>query len=89
MGPVLRRCTLRIISAFRTVSQMTAHVIAEIKAIEVLTEERSALYQQRSQIPRIKETERRERQKSLRRWQKLWDNSTKDRLTQRLIPSSG
>ena len=85
--PVSRQMALRVASAFRTVSRDAAHVISGLLAIEILAEEQRGIYQHRSQ--RQSDTDhrrKRERQKSLQRWQAQWDSSEKGRWTHLLIP---
>lgn len=83
--PVHRRSALRVAGAFRTVSREAAHLIAGVMPIEVLAQERRMLYQQRNEILR-KDIKTEERRRSVKRWQKLWDESVNGRWTHRLIP---
>lgn len=84
--PVGRQMALRVTSAFRTVSREAAHVISGILPIEILAEEYRRLYRIRKQ-GNADDCRKRERQKSLERWQAHWDNSEKGRWTHQLIPS--
>ncbi|XP_015119086.1 uncharacterized protein LOC107042531 [Diachasma alloeum] len=55
--------------------------------IEVLAEERRCLYRRRRHTTLTpKDLTEEERRNSISRWQVLWDTSTKERWTQRLIP---
>ena len=81
-----RLSALRVASAFRTVSEDAVCIIAGMLSIEVLSEERRALYQQKgATIPKPEELRKQERRNSIQRWQILWDNTTKGRWTYRLI----
>ena len=86
--PVGRQMALRVVSAFRTVSRDAAHVISGILPIEVLAEEHKRLYEGRTlKQENADDCRKRERQKSLERWQEQWDSSEKGRWTHELIPS--
>ncbi|CAH2092127.1 unnamed protein product [Euphydryas editha] len=66
--------------AFRTVSEDAVCVIAGMLPIEVLAKERQAIYQRKkSSKLSSEEVGREERQNSIRRWQILWDATTKGR----------
>ncbi|CAH2108659.1 unnamed protein product [Euphydryas editha] len=87
IAPIYRRSALRVTSAFRTVSEDAVCVIAGMLPIEVLAKERQAIYQRKkSSKLSSEEVGREERQNSIRRWQELWDTTTKGRWTHRLIP---
>ena len=85
--PVGRQMALRVSSAFRTVSRDAAHVISGLLPIEILAEEQRRIYQHRSQRQSdADDCRKRERQKSLQRWQAQWDSSEKGRWTHQLVP---
>ena len=71
---------LRVTSAFRTVSRDAAHVISGLLPIEILAEKQRRIYQHRSQR-QSDDCRKRERQRSLQRWQAQWDTSEKGRWT--------
>ena len=78
---------LIVSSAFRTVSRDAAHVISGLLPIEILVEEPRRIYQHRSQRQSDADhCRKRERQKSLQRWQAQWDSSEKGRWTHQLVP---
>lgn len=84
---VCRLSALRVSCAFRTVSEDAACVIAGMAPIEVLAEERRALYQQgRLPLASQRNLRTQERQSSTERWQMKWNTSSKGRWTFRLIP---
>ena len=74
--PVGRQMALRVPSAFRTVSRDAAHVISGLLPIEILVEVQRRIYQRRSQRQSdADDCRKRERQKSLQRWQAQWKSS--------------
>ncbi|XP_033251211.1 uncharacterized protein LOC117190263 [Drosophila miranda] len=78
-----RLSSIRITSAFRTVSDEAAHVIAGIAPLEFLADERSTYYQETHGRGMDAAAKRQVRmackQESLRRWQQRWDTTTKGR----------
>ena len=87
IAPVYRLSALRVASAYRTVSEDAVCVIAGLLPIGVLADERTALYRRKGETTLSPEELRREeRRNSIRRWQLLWDTTTKGRWTHRLIP---
>ncbi|CAB3247351.1 unnamed protein product [Arctia plantaginis] len=87
IAPVYWLSALRIASAFRTVSDDAVNVIAGMLPIEVLAEERKALYHRKVTTTLSPgELGKEERLNSIRRWQSKLDTSTKGRWTYRLIP---
>lgn len=87
VASIYRLSALRVTSAFRTVSDDAACVIARMLPIQVLADERRALYQRRrSSTSSPDELRTEERRRSIRRWQAQWDTAVKGRWTYRLIP---
>ena len=77
-----RRACLRVISGFRTISHDAVYVLAGIKPLALLIDERSRLYQLR-----LESAKNEERAKTMEEWQDQWSRSTKGRWTNRLIPN--
>jgi len=79
---------LRVCSAFRTVSEDAALVIAGMLPLELLATERAVTHSEKrsgsSESHRL--IARRAREASICQWQTKWDASTKGRWTHRLIP---
>lgn len=90
LAAVQRRSVIRVISAFRTVSEGAALVLASTPPIDLLIREKQEIYEEwdedRSVIRKahIKKTARR---RLMERWQERWDADTKGRWTHRLIPN--
>ena len=78
-----RVSALTVAYAFCTVSEDAINIITGILPIEVLAAERRTLYQQE----RSAEAKVQARKVSLKRWQEMWDGSSKGRWTHRLIPN--
>ena len=86
--PVGRQMALRIASAFRTASRDAAQVISGLLPIEILAEEQRRIYRYRkNRLLEADDSRKRERQKSLQRWQAQWDSSETGRWTHQLIPN--
>lgn len=87
---VHRSITIRVTSAYRTISTTAASVLADIPPIDLLLRERSEIYHQcrsntLSQIEkRVAKEEARLR--LLETWQNRWDGDNKGRWTHELIP---
>lgn len=78
---VQRRISLRICSAYRTLSTEAAVLLADTPPIDLLIEERTELYR------RGKEERKRLRTEIIDRWQERWDNlEGKAAWTKELIP---
>lgn len=87
---VHRTCTLRVTSAYRTISTSAASVLAGLPPIELLLQERKDIYEEKRSIsnPDMEKTriKMEARLRLLRKWQSLWDESNKGRWTYELIP---
>lgn len=88
VAPVHRLSALRVASAFRTVSEDAVCLIAGMLPVDLLAEERKALYRRRKTTKEAttEELKAEERRNSIRRWQTRWNNSQNGRWTYRLIP---
>lgn len=89
LSSVHRRNALRVASAYRTVSDEAACVIAGLPPIDLLARERKRIYEEKGRDSgqtkeQIWEAARKE---TMTVWQKRWDSSSKGRWTHRLIPS--
>lgn len=83
---VQRLSALRVVCAFRTVSDDAVCVLAGMPPIDILAMERQTTYLRRGHGPK-KEIRRTAQAESMTVWQGRWDESTKGRWTYRLIPS--
>lgn len=89
---VQRRSVLRVISAYRTVSDTAALVLASTPPIELLTKERQEIYLENRDVTNQNsrsEIKRGARERLVRRWQEKWDTDTAGRWTHELIPHLG
>ncbi|XP_070854202.1 uncharacterized protein [Drosophila suzukii] len=86
-----RLCAVRISSAFRTISDDAALVIAsQVPLCELVREAkeiRAALVGEQADRSTKTEVKIRARMQSVVNWQAAWDNSSKGRWTHQLIPS--
>ena len=81
-----RQMLLRVISAYRTVSQSAVNVISAVAPIDLMVTERTRTYDRREDRNRNK-TRIRERSITIATWQRRWLNNQKDaQWTKRLIP---
>ena len=80
MASVCRLGALRVISAYRIVSDKAAGVISGMLPIDIIVNERSRLWHGSSDSRLVVRAE------SLSEWQRRWDLSVKGRWTHRLIP---
>lgn len=78
-----RRCALRIMCGYRTLSSDAAYVISGLMPFDIQAEEAYRIY---STHNCNRETKREERKKSLEEWQERWETSINGRWTFRLIP---
>lgn len=78
-----RLMSMRVASAYRTISLEAVCVIAGMIPIGLLLEEDSECYNQRGTIGVRKRT----RIDTMRKWQEEWDNAVNGRWTHRLIPN--
>jgi len=83
---VQRRGALRIACAYQTVSAVAIQVVAGVVPIDLMANERSAVYTNRNVVSRD-EASAQARLKTMRDWQSRWDAHTKGRWTHRLIPN--
>lgn len=89
LASVQRRSVMRVTSAFRTVSQGAALVLASTPPIDLLVREKQEIYEECGQdrsTQRKKEIRKRARQRLMERWQERWESDTAGRWTHRLIP---
>ena len=86
---VYRRCVLRVICGFRTISYDAAYVVAGMPPIALLANERQKIFENRAQgtVQTARETRIHMRSEAMAEWQQLWSSSEKGRWTFRLIPS--
>lgn len=87
LAKVQRTAALRVASAYRTVSEPAVLVISGTIPIDLLAEERKALWRTRTQISRINEetTPSEARAQIMQRWQDRWNSESRSRWTARLI----
>lgn len=78
LSSVQRKMSIRVCSAYRTISTEAVGIIAGIPPIELLAKERADTY---SGIPR-----RVAKEDLLDAWQQNWNNASRGRWTYRLIP---
>uniref|UniRef100_B3P254 GG12100 n=1 Tax=Drosophila erecta TaxID=7220 RepID=B3P254_DROER len=87
-----RLSALRIYSAFRTVSNEAALVIAGIPTLDIIAQENKSVFNQthgRGLSSSAKRTVRAEaRQRTMETWQHRWYHGVKGRWTQHLIPQA-
>lgn len=82
---VQRRGALRIVSAYRTVSEPAVMVLAGTIPIHLLAMERQRIYEKRGEGDRNR-VARLEREQTLSSWQESWAMEHRGRWTARLIP---
>lgn len=89
MLSVFRRSSLRVCSAFRTVSGEAANVVSGIPPIDITAKEISNIYKTITENAGTckKQIRKMEKEKTIENWQRRWENSPKGRWTFRLIPS--
>lgn len=94
LAAVQRRSALRVISAYRTVSEEAALVLASTPPIDLLIKEKQEVYEDLREYRNRHEREQekanvrnRARQRLMARWQDRWENTVKGRWTYRLIPN--
>lgn len=93
VNKVQRMSTLRIISAYRTVSTAAASVLSGIPPMYLKLREIKEIYDEKKLLNTSNihlETNRIKRQARTRlyhRWQHIWDNEDKGRWTHKLIPN--
>lgn len=86
---IYRRCAIRVICGYRTISLDAACVISGLTPIDILAEEASRIRQEMIRNPRgdAKEIRKAEKNRSQQKWQERWDNSPNGRWTHNLIPN--
>lgn len=84
-----RRCAIRVICGYRTISLDAACVISGLMPIDIQAEEASLLKEklQRNPTENTKEIRKELRARSQRKWQERWDNTPSGRWTHTLIPN--
>lgn len=87
MQSVHRLTALRVASAYRTVSDEAAGVVAGLMPIDIMADEAKRRYDRKGQGHDGKETRREEQARSTEMWQNRWNESQKGRWTFRLIPN--
>lgn len=83
LNSAFRLMSIRVASAYRTISLEAVCVIAGMVPIGITLEEDRECYRQRG----TRGIRKRARVDSLRKWQQQWDNTEKGRWTYRLIPN--
>jgi len=86
VAAVQRLSALRVLCAFRTVSDDAACVLAGMPPIDLLAKERKTIYLHRNQGTKM-ENYRVARAETMHLWQRRWNESTKGRWTHRIINS--
>jgi hypothetical protein len=86
LATIQRLSALRVVCAFRTVSDDAACILSGMPPIDLLAKERQTTYLRRNhgtktEIRRIARTD------TMTQWQRRWDQSPKGRWTYRVIPS--
>lgn len=81
---IQRRCLLRVISGYRTVSTGAAQVIAGLPPISFAVEEQCRIFL--SKENQLESVRKREREATLQRWQRSWRVSEGAAWTRALIP---
>ena len=84
MAAVQRRGALRIVSAYRTVSEPAVLVIAGVIPIDLLAQERKTIHNTPVEVRTI--ARKLARINSIRLWQDRWEREPRGRWTSRLIP---
>lgn len=86
---VYRRCAIRAISGYRTISLEAACVISGLIPIDILADEATRIRREIKTSPLANPTEirREQRARSQRMWQVRWDSSPNGRWTHKLIPN--
>ncbi|KAJ8913364.1 hypothetical protein NQ315_008754 [Exocentrus adspersus] len=81
-----RKMTLRIASAYRTVSTDAAGVIAGVLPMDLMVEQRRECHMSVQRGMEVKEAKKVSRERAHAKWQERWNASTKAAWTRRLIP---
>lgn len=84
LSSVQRMGALRIASSYRTVSESAVLVVAGVIPIDLLAQERKAIYNLSQEVGR-KEAARRARETTMLEWQSRWENDSKGRWTASII----
>lgn len=84
---IQRLSAIRVISSYRTISEVAALVIAGMLPFDLVAEESKLLYEAKRRNPTIPEELRTStREQSMLRWQARWSGAEWGRWTYRLIP---
>lgn len=92
MEKVQRTSTIRVTSAYRTISTSAAAVLASIPPVELILEERSEVYNEMKSLTIVYSTLERNiikknaRKRLYQKWQKSWNEDKNGRWTHKLIP---
>lgn len=86
VASVYRLCALRVISAFRTVSEEAVCLIAGMPPIDLIAKERRNMYFRREDLSK-RDSRIMAHEETISEWQHQWDNTEKGRWTHQLIPS--
>lgn len=91
---IQRRSALKVIAAYRTVSESAVLVLASIPPIDLQVRERQEIYRgirdgniSTDDITRKTEVKKRAREKLIEKWQNRWEEEETGRWTHRLIPN--
>lgn len=87
LAQVQRRAALRVVSAYRTVSEPAVLVVAGVIPVALLAQERKRLYIRKRRTGEVGTAN--ERDATLAEWQRLWETEARGRWTARLIPRLG
>lgn len=92
---VQRMATIRVTSAYRTISTSAAAVLASIPPVDLLLEERREIYEETKSIANVgmlhdinrKSIKLNARKRLYQKWQLRWDTDQTGRWTHKLIPN--
>ena len=81
-----RGAAIRVARCYRTVSDMAALVLARMPPAHLLADERRRIEERKQELTTVAVIRRQEREATLRKWQVIWDHTTKAAWTRRMIP---
>lgn len=88
LGSVLRISAIRIVSAYRTVSESAILVLAGMPPVDLMAKERKEIHEEmRENTGEQNKRQTQARQRLLQKWQIRWDTATTGRWTHKLIPT--
>lgn len=87
LAAIQRRGALRVASAYRTVSEPAALVVAGVIPIKLMAQERRQVYQEKKMRGEADTAEA--RQNTMRHWQECWERESRGRWTARLVGNLG